>query len=122
MDFCVLQGPALKAVGGEQNRFLGVGCAFLVREYLHIVSLDRPSVILALDENKKVNVERSEPRGYVDLVPPVWRLDHLTMFHAKIREALTSLAEQIDSQPLKFRAVDSRTVIAGRSNHIVSSA
>ena len=122
MDFCVLQGPALKAVGGDQNRFLGAGCAFLVREYLHIVTLDRPSVILALDENKKVNVERSEPRGYVDLVLPVWRLDHLTMFHAKTSEALTSLAEQIDSQPLKFRAVDSRTVIAGRSNHIVSSA
>ncbi len=103
MDFCVLQGPALKAVGGEQNRFLGADCAFLVREYLHIVSLDRPSVILALDENKKVNVERSEPRGYVDLVSPVWRLDHLTMFHSKIREALTSLAEHIDSQPLKFQ-------------------
>jgi hypothetical protein len=72
---------------------LGTSCTFLVREYLYIRSLNRPNVILALDKDEKVNVERSEPGRYVDLVLPVWSFDHLTMFHAKIHETFASLDE-----------------------------
>lgn len=122
MDFCVLQGSALKTVGGEQNRFLSPSCAFFVREHLYIVTFHWPNMILAFDESKKINAERSEPSSYVDLVLPVWRLDYLAMFHAKIRETLTSLTKQIHSPTLKLRTINSRAVIAGRSNHIVSSA
>jgi hypothetical protein len=122
MDLCVLQGPPLKAVRGEQNGLLRAGSAFLVCEHLHILSLNRPHMVLAFDDNEKVNVERPESGCYVDLVLPVGCLDHLTTFHSKTREALTSLDEQIDSQPLQFRAVNSRTVIAGWCKHFANSA
>lgn len=97
MDSCVLKGPALKAVRGEQDRLLGAGCALLVGKHLHVLSLNRPHVVFALDENEKVNVERSESGCYVDLVLPIGCVDHLTMHHSEVREALTSFDEQIDS-------------------------
>ena len=84
MLLSVLDGSALKTVGGEEHTFVGAGRPLLVCENLDILALHRSCVIFALNKDQEFDANRREANRDVDPIPAVVRKDQLLLFEPEV--------------------------------------
>lgn len=117
MHLGVFERASLKAIGRDEDGLLSARGPHPIGEYLNILTLNRPQMVLALYEDEEVCAERAKPHGRIDFVAAIRSMKHFAMFDTKRRQVLTGFGQQIDNEPFERRPVYLGAMIRRRSDH-----